>query len=58
MKRKEISPVDRDIARHIKEDPEFAKAYNEELAKVPARLRRVMLRRLKDAAGEDSKAKK
>lgn len=47
MKRKsEVSPLDREVLKSIKQDPEYAASYFEELARIPLPLQLALLRRL------------
>lgn len=46
MKKNTISPLDRDIVKRLKVDPEYAQSYFEEMAKVPLPLQLALLRRL------------
>ena len=51
------SPFDQDVANWIKEDPEFAASYYEELAKTPVPLQLAILRRLRGVTQEKMAAK-
>lgn len=47
MKKNAISPFDRDVEKRLKNDPEYAESYMEELAKAPLPLQLAILRRLR-----------
>ena len=47
MQKNSISPFDRDIEKRLKNDPEYAEPYLEELAKAPLPLQLAILRRLR-----------
>jgi transcriptional regulator with XRE-family HTH domain len=57
MKKNATSPFDRDIGKRLKEDPEYAAAYLEELAKAPLPLQLAILRRLRGMTQEKMAAK-
>ena len=46
MKKNKISPVDVDVLKRLKEDPEFSEIYFEELSERPLSLQFAILRRL------------
>lgn len=47
MRKKEVSPIDRDVRKRIEEDPEFAEVYFEELSERPLSIQLAIFRRLK-----------
>lgn len=57
MKKSAISPFDRDVVNRLKEDPEYAESYFEEMAKAPLPLQLALLRRLKGVTQEKMAAK-
>lgn len=46
MRKSDISPIDRDVMKRIKDDAEFAEAYYEELSERPISIQFAILRRL------------
>jgi DNA-binding XRE family transcriptional regulator len=57
MKKGFFSPFDRDVVQRLKEDPVYAEAYFEELAKAPLPLQLSILRRLNGVTQEKMAAK-
>mgnify|MGYP001561038660 CR=1 FL=1 len=57
MKKNTISPFDRDVIKRLKEDPEYAEAYFEEMSKIPLPLQLAVLRRLNGVTQEKMAAK-
>lgn len=52
MKKRDTSPVHQDVLKRIKEDPEFAKVYFEDLAERPITVQVSVLRRLNGLSQE------
>lgn len=46
MKKKQQSPVDRDVMKRIRQDPKFAENYFEELSERPFAVQRSILKRM------------
>lgn len=57
MKKNAISPFDHDVVKRLKEDPEYAESYFEEMAKAPLPLQLALFRRLKGVTQEKMAAK-
>lgn len=57
MKRNAVSPFDRDVVKRLREDPNYAESYFEEMAKAPLPLQLALLRRLKGVTQEKMAAK-
>lgn len=52
MAKESISPVYRDVEKHMKKDTEYAAAYLEELGKAPLPMQLAILRRLRGVTQE------
>ncbi len=57
MKNTEISPIDRDVIKRIKEDSAFAEIYFEELSERPLSAQFAILRRLQGVTQEQAATK-
>ena len=57
MKKTDVSPIDRNVVKRIKEDPEFAQLYFEELSERPLSVQFSILRRLQGVTQEKAASK-